>query len=70
MEVKQKYVIPSKKNVLQRQCELLPSLGVHRMSSIDFSHFNLLEQSLQWTFHRCFLSSFVSFGQGVSEEKI
>jgi hypothetical protein len=42
MEVKQKYVIPSKKNVLQRQCELLPSLGVHRMSSIDFSHFNLL----------------------------
>jgi hypothetical protein len=28
------------------------------------------EQSLQRTFHRCFLSSFGSFGQAVSEEKI
>ena len=28
------------------------------------------EQSLQRTFHRCFLSSFASFGQAVSEEKI
>ena len=28
------------------------------------------EQSLQRTFHRCFLSSFGSFGQEVSEEKI
>jgi hypothetical protein len=27
------------------------------------------EQSLQRTFHRCFLSSFSSFGQAVSEEK-
>ena len=26
----------------QRQCELLPSLGVRRLSSINFSHFNLL----------------------------
>jgi hypothetical protein len=26
----------------QRQCELLPSLGVHRPSSVNFSHFNLL----------------------------
>jgi hypothetical protein len=25
----------------QRQCELLPSLGVHRLSSVNFSHFNL-----------------------------
>jgi hypothetical protein len=25
----------------QRQCELLPSLGVHRLS-VNFSHFNLL----------------------------
>jgi hypothetical protein len=28
------------------------------------------EQSLQRTFHRCFLPSFTSFGRGVSEEKI
>ena len=28
------------------------------------------EQSQQRTFHRCFLPSFVSFGQAVSEEKI
>ena len=28
------------------------------------------EQSLQKTFHRCFLPSFGSFGQVVSEEKI
>ena len=28
------------------------------------------EQSLYRTFHRCFLSSFSSFGYGVSEEKI
>ena len=26
----------------QRQCELLPSLGVRRLSSFNFSHFNLL----------------------------
>jgi hypothetical protein len=28
------------------------------------------EQSLQRTFHRCFLPSFGSFGQAVSKEKI
>ena len=28
------------------------------------------EQSLERTFHRCFLPSFGSFGQAVSEEKI
>ena len=28
------------------------------------------QQSLERTFHRCFLSSFTSFGRGVSEEKI
>jgi hypothetical protein len=28
------------------------------------------KQSLQRTFHRCFLSSFGSLGQAVSEEKI
>ena len=28
------------------------------------------EQSLQRTFHRCFLPSFISFGQVVSEEKL
>jgi hypothetical protein len=27
----------------QRQYEFLPSLGVHRLSSVFFSHFNLLE---------------------------
>ena len=26
----------------QRQCELLPSLGVRRLSSVNVSHFNLL----------------------------
>jgi hypothetical protein len=30
----------------------------------------LNEQSLQRTFHRCFLPNFGSFGQAVSEEKI
>jgi hypothetical protein len=28
------------------------------------------EQSLERTFHRCFLPSFTSFGRAVSEEKI
>ena len=28
------------------------------------------EQSLQRTFHRCFLPSFISFGQAVSDEKL
>ena len=28
------------------------------------------ERSLQRTFHRCFLPSFISFGQAVSEEKL
>ena len=28
------------------------------------------EQSLQRTFHRCFLPSFISFGQAISEEKL
>jgi hypothetical protein len=28
------------------------------------------EQSLERTFHRCFLPSFTSFGRGGSEEKI
>ena len=26
----------------QRQCELLPSFGVRRLSSVNFPHFNLL----------------------------
>ena len=26
----------------RRQCELLPSLGIHRLSFVNFSHFNLL----------------------------
>ena len=35
----------------QRQCELLPSLGVRRLSSVNFSHFNLLlwNPSAIWT---------------------
>ena len=35
----------------QRQCELLPSLGVRRLSSVNFSHFNLLlwNLSAKWT---------------------
>jgi hypothetical protein len=35
----------------QRQCELLPSLGVRRLSSVNFSHFNLLlwNPSAKWT---------------------
>jgi hypothetical protein len=35
---------------------------------VDGSGLN--EQSLEKTFHRCFLPSFTSFGWGVSEEKI
>ena len=35
----------------QRQCELLPSIGVRRLVSIIFSHFNLLlwNLSAKWT---------------------
>jgi hypothetical protein len=34
----------------QRQCELLPSLGVRRLLSVNFSHFNLfLWNSAKWT---------------------
>ena len=35
----------------QRQCELLPSLGIRRLSSVNFSHFNLLfwNPSAKWT---------------------
>ena len=35
----------------QRQCELLPSLGVRCLSSFNFSHFNLLlwNPSAKWT---------------------
>ena len=35
----------------QRQCELLPSLGVRRLSSVNFSHFNLLlwNPSAKWS---------------------
>jgi hypothetical protein len=29
----------------QRQSELLPSLGVHRLSSVNFPHFNLLPEA-------------------------
>ena len=32
----------------QRQCELLPSLGVRRLSSVNFSHFNLLLCQMNW----------------------
>ena len=37
-------------SLCQRQCELLPSLGVHRLSSVNFSHFNLLlwNRSAKW----------------------
>jgi hypothetical protein len=35
----------------QRQCELLPSLGIRHLSSVNFSHFNLLlwNPSAKWT---------------------
>jgi hypothetical protein len=35
----------------QRQCELLPSLGIRLPSSVNFSHFNLLlwNPSAKWT---------------------
>jgi len=35
----------------QRQCELLPSLDVRRLSSVNFSHFNFLlwNPSAKWT---------------------
>ena len=32
----------------QRQYELLPSLGVRRLSSVYFSHFNLLLSQMNW----------------------
>jgi hypothetical protein len=31
----------------QRQCELLSSLGICRLSSVDFSHFNLRNQPIR-----------------------
>jgi len=35
----------------QRQCELSPSLGIRRLSSVNFSHFNLLlwNPSAKWS---------------------
>jgi hypothetical protein len=51
-----------KKSANQKQESLVVAMFVNR------SGWN--EQSLQRTFHRCFLPSFSSFGQAVSEEKI
>jgi hypothetical protein len=44
----------------QRQCELLPSHGVCRPSSVNFSHFNLLLWNLlaKWTFYMVFNVTF------------
>ena len=51
-----------KKSANQKQESLVVAMFVNR------SGWN--EQSLQRTFHRCFLPSFSSFGQAVSEERI
>ena len=40
------------------------------MAAMSVNESGRNEQSLQRTFHICFLSSFGSFGQAVSEEKI
>ena len=40
------------------------------MAAMFVNGSELNEQSLERTFHRCFLLNFPSFGRGVSEEKI
>jgi hypothetical protein len=53
--------------------EFLKSANQKQESPVAAMHVNgsgRNEQSLQRTFHRCFLSSFGLFGQAVSEEKI
>jgi hypothetical protein len=52
------------KSVNQKQEQESPMVGMF------FNGSGRNEQSLQRTFHRCFLPSFDSFGQAVSEEKI
>ena len=52
------------KSVNQKQKQESPMVGMF------FNGSGQNEQSLQRTFHRCFLPSFDSFGQAVSEEKI
>ena len=52
----------SKKSANQKQESPVTAMFVNGSGRID--------QSLQKTFHRCFLPSFSSFGQVVSEEKI
>jgi hypothetical protein len=44
--------------------------SIYGRSSINIDGSGQNEQSLQRTFHRCFLPSFGSFGQAFSEEKI
>jgi hypothetical protein len=51
-----------KKSANQKQESSVAAMFVNRLRQN--------EQSLQRTFHRCFLSSFGSFGNAVSEEKI
>jgi hypothetical protein len=47
----QKQELPVFSSPCQRQCELLPSLGVRCLSSVNFSHFNLLlwNPSAKWS---------------------
>ena len=70
------------KNCLWRPCLLTdrdemsnlyrgPAIDAAYQDSIRFvNQSGQNEQSLDRTFHRCFLPSFTSFGWGVSEEKI
>jgi hypothetical protein len=53
-------------------CPFLPHLvkGNVRFLTMFVDGSGQNEQSLERTFHRCFLPNFTSFGRAVSEEKI
>jgi hypothetical protein len=59
--------VVSEEKILKKSADLKQELPVVAMFG-NGSGRN--EHSLQWTFHRCFLLSFSSFGLEVSEEKI
>ena len=57
----------TEEKIFQKSTNQKPELSVAAMFDNGSGR---IEQSLQRTFHRCFLPSFGPFGQVVSEEKI
>ena len=57
--------------IREKHCLWRPCLSTDQNYVIMFANdLGSNEQSLQRTFHRCFLPSFCSFGQSVSQEKV